>query len=101
MSLIHIHVSTCVDVPISIHHVTTQNKCYLNFKCTFNLGTITLLPAHDYKLIMFLDLHDSVKCKDIDVMISILHFPINNVYMSKVYMTMHHMCTFFSFLQTQ
>ena len=29
--LVHIYVPTYVDVPISIGHMTTQNKCYLNF----------------------------------------------------------------------
>ena len=27
--LLHIHVLTCVSVPIMLGHMTTQNKCYL------------------------------------------------------------------------
>ena len=45
-----------------------------------NLETTTLLHMHGYKLIMFFDIHDSVNYINIDVMISILHSPINNVY---------------------
>ena len=26
--LLHIHVLTCVNVPIKLGHMTTQNKCY-------------------------------------------------------------------------
>ena len=26
--LLHIHVLTCVNVPITLGHVTTQNKCF-------------------------------------------------------------------------
>ena len=46
MSLIHIHVLTCVHVPISISHVTIQNK-HLNFlNALVNLETATLSPPH-------------------------------------------------------
>ena len=47
MSLIHIHVPTCVAVPIGFDHMTTQNIHYLNFlSALVNLETTTLVSTH-------------------------------------------------------
>ena len=47
MSPIHIHMLTCVHVPISIGHVTIQNKMLPQFlSALVNLEITTLLPTH-------------------------------------------------------
>ena len=47
MSLIHIYVPTCVDVPISLDHVTTPKQMLPQFfSAPVNLETTILLPAH-------------------------------------------------------
>ena len=63
MSLIHIHVSTCVDVPISLDHVTTQtNITSIVFSALVNLETTILLPTHGYIFFyIFKNLHDNDK----------------------------------------
>ena len=43
--LIHIHVSTCVNVPTSMGHVTTPNKCYFDFSILVSLENIILSPT--------------------------------------------------------
>ena len=47
MFLIHINVSTCVNVPINIDLVTTQNKCYLDIlSALVSLENTILSPTH-------------------------------------------------------
>ena len=63
LSLIHIHVLTCVDVPINLDHVTTQQQMLPQFlRALVNLETTILLPTHGYNCLYFLNLHDSGKC---------------------------------------
>ena len=40
---LHIHVLTCVNVPISMGHVTTQNKHYFDVQLSYQLQMIVLL----------------------------------------------------------
>ena len=60
--LIHIHVLTCVNVPISLGHVTTQNKIPLMFKCTCQFRRYYIIAYTWLQLIMVLK-HNSVTCK--------------------------------------
>ena len=46
MFLIHINVSTCVNVPISMGHVTPQNKCYFDSSLLVTLENTILLPTY-------------------------------------------------------
>ena len=96
MSLIHIHVPTYVDVPISLDRVTTQNKCYLNFYVHlsfWNCYIIThtwLILACKYLLIYMLVIHSHF-------VINIATLTISIVCMSKVYTITQHTCMFLLF----
>ena len=57
MILIHIHVLTCVNTPISIGHMTTQTNITSILGTLVNFETIALLPIFNCNLIV---LHDSV-----------------------------------------
>ena len=46
MSLICIHVPTCVDVPIGLDHVATQTNVTSILSALVNLETTILSPTH-------------------------------------------------------
>ena len=53
--LIHIHVLTCVNVLISMGHVTTQNKSYFDvFSMFVSSGNAILSPTHGQQLLLLL-----------------------------------------------